>query len=117
MALKGSIAAETLQSVQTFLADCRSSLSGPGLDAITALLETLETGLIGELDPVYFLSSIDPGMGKALSVSMFLTAWKDRGYLPASSVLIGVSRLSEIRAYVDTSGLAETDFGVFTSDT
>jgi hypothetical protein len=117
MAFEGSIATEALQSVQSFLADHRSSLSGPGLEAITALLDTLEIGLIGELDPVYFLSSIEPGMGKTLSVSMFLKAWKDRDYLPASSVLIGVSRLSEIKAYVDASGLAETDFGILTSDT
>lgn len=116
MALEGSIAAEALQSVQSFLAGKLSSLNGPGLKAITALLETLEAGLIGELDPVYFLSSIDPGMGKTLSVSMFLKAWKGRGYFPASSILIGVSRLSEIKTYVDTSGLAETDFGVLTSD-
>jgi len=117
MALEGSIATEALQSVQSFLEDKGSSLSGPGLHAITALLETLESGLNGELDPVYFLSSIDPGIGKTLSVSMFLKAWKDRGSLPASSVLVGVSRLSEIEAYVDTSGLAETDFGVLTRDT
>lgn len=117
MALEGSVATEALHSVQSFLADNGSSLSGPGLKAITALLETLEGGLTGDLDPVYFLSSIDPGMGKTLSVSLFLKAWKERGFLPASSVLIGVSRLSEIEAYVRTSGLASMDFGVFTSDT
>lgn len=117
MAFEGTIAAQALQSVQSFLADKGSSLSGPGVKAITALLETLEAGLNGRLDPVYFLSSIDPGMGKTLSVSMFLKAWKDRGSLPAKSVLIGVSRLSEIRTYVEMSGLEATDFGVLTSDT
>ena len=116
MALEGSIAAEALQSVQSFLKSKGSSLDGPGLKAITALLETLEAGLNGDLDPVYFLSSIDPGMGKTLSVSMFLKAWKERGNQPASSVLIGVSRLSEIKSYIEPSGLADTDFGVLTSD-
>ena len=116
MAPEGSLSAETLQSIHVFLSKHGSSLSGQGLKALTALLETLETGLNGGLEPVYYLSAIDPGMGKTLSVSLFLKVWKDRGYLPTSSVLIGVSRLEEIRAYVRTSGLDQADFGVFTSD-
>lgn len=105
MASEGSLAATTLQSVHTFLSDNGSSLSGQGLEAVTALLDTLETGLSGGLNPAYYLSAIDPGIGKTLAVSMFLKAWKDLGYQPGSSVLIGVSRLSEIEAYVRTSGL------------
>jgi hypothetical protein len=116
MASEGSLAATTLQSIHTFLFDKGSSLSGQGLKAITALLDTLETGLSGGLDPAYYLSAIDPGIGKTLAVSLFLKAWKDRGYQPGSSILIGVSRLSEIEAYVRTSGLAAGDFGVLTSD-
>ena len=116
MVFEGPLAAAALQSVQSFLSDKGSSLAGTGLEAVTALLETLETGLNGELDPIYFLSAIDPGIGKTLSVSLFLKAWKDRGNLTASSVVIGVSRLDEIKAYVRTSGLGEGDFGVLTSD-
>jgi hypothetical protein len=116
MASEGSLADTSLRSIHTFLSDNGSSLSGQGLEAITALLDALETGLNGGLDRAYYLSAIDPGIGKTLAVSLFLEAWKDQRYQPGSSVLIGVSRLSEIETYVRTSGLAAGDFGVLTSD-
>ena len=45
--------------------------------ALVVLLETLEAGLSDNLSAHYFLSAIDPGIGKSLAVSKFLQAWKE----------------------------------------
>ncbi len=93
-----------------------SRLDGQGLVAISALLEALEDGLNGRLQARYYLSSIDPGMGKTLSMSCFLRAWKDEEFRPASSVLVAVGRLDHIGALISNAGLAQSDVAVVTSD-
>ncbi len=85
-------------------------------EAIKALLEALEAGLKGDLSPHYHLSAIDPGIGKTKSVSTFLQVWKSQGFIPASSVLIGLSRLQEIDSYLEDAGLDRQDFAVLTSN-
>lgn len=92
-----------------------SSLTGGHRKAIQALLQALEDGLRGTLGPHYHLSSIDPGVGKSLSVSKFLKAWKGEGFKPNSSVLIGLSRLQEINEFLEHSGLTKDEVAVLTS--
>lgn len=110
-----SLAELTLSAVTQRLEDIGSSLQGQGLEAIQALLEALEDGLTGSLPKAYHLSAIDPGVGKTLSVAAFLRTWKAHGFNPASSVLIGVSRLEEVRAYLRESELEHDDVAVLTS--
>lgn len=76
----------------------------------------LLTGQPPQGDPQYFLASLDPGKGKTEAVCAFLRAWKSLGFHPKGSVLIGLSRLDEIRAYIDRSGLAEEDFAVLVAN-
>ena len=111
-----TLADQALKQLSGILEKNGSSLSGPGHTAIGALLSALEAGLKNQLPPQYLLSSIDPGMGKTLSVAQFLRAWKAAGFVPASSVLVGVSRLEEIRTYLSHSGLTGQDVGVLTAD-
>lgn len=110
------LADQTLDRVAERLEGFGSSLSGDSRVAIHALLTSLEAGLRGELEPAYYLSAIDPGIGKTLSVATFLRAWKEGGFDPSSSVLIGVSRLEEIETYLEHAGLDRTDIAVLTSN-
>ena len=109
------LSASAMVDLEATLSTFGSSLSPEAHTAISALLSTLEAGLWGELPPSYYLSSIDPGTGKTLAVSKFLKAWKDAGFLPASGVLVCVSRLTEIVAYLVSSGLSQDDVAVLTS--
>jgi hypothetical protein len=110
------LAEEALSDAKAVLAEKGSCLEGAALDAISALLRTLEDGLHGRLSDNFFLASIDPGIGKTLSGSRFLKAWKDAGFTPQVGVLIAVSRRDEINTYIIQSCLAPEDFAVLTRD-
>jgi hypothetical protein len=109
------LAASALDGVQSFLQSGNSDLTGPGLQAVTALLRTLEDGLRSNLPGSYFLASLDPGMGKTLTVTEFLKAWKANGYSPSSSVLVCVARREEIGRYMTDAGLTKDEVAVVTS--
>lgn len=108
------LASSAMTDLKQHLASFGSSLSHDGHEAIAALLSTLEAGLSGHNDPLFYLSSIDPGTGKTLAVSLFLKAWRDNGFRPASSILVGVSRLEEIKTYMQASGLETHEVAVLT---
>lgn len=108
------LALEALKDAKAIVESNGSSIEGPAEEAIFALLNTLEDGLHGRLPNSFFLSSIDPGIGKTLSVSCLLKAWKGSGFTPAVGVLIAVSRLDEISTYAQQAALAPEDFAVLT---
>lgn len=116
MVCVSTLSAATISDITNVLIRNGSSLTGKGLKAVTVLIETLEAGLKGELEDQYYLSAMDPGMGKTLAVSRFLKIWRDRGYQPSSSVIIGVSRKQEIQGYMEASALQKDDVAVLTSD-
>lgn len=111
-----SLAQLTLAEVTKGLESNGSSLQGEGREAIQTLLQALEDGLSGSLPKAYHLSAIDPGVGKTLSVATFLRLWKAAAFQPASSVLIGVSRLEEVKAYIEAADLGSDDVAVLTSN-
>jgi hypothetical protein len=112
-----SLAAVTLAQVTDQLQQYgSSSLKGDHQVAVQALLKALEDGLTGNLSPEYHLSAMDPGVGKSLSVATFLKVWKGQGFTPSSSVLIGLSRLEEIKSYMREAGLDRGDIAVLTSE-
>jgi len=111
-----SLAQEALEQTRENLERFGVGLSISGAKALKALLKALEEGLRGRLPARYHLASLDPGTGKSCAVSSFLKAWKRRGFDPDGSILVGLSRLEEIEAYVRASGLGPSDFGVLTSN-
>lgn len=78
-------------------------------------MEACEKGLTGDLPPAYYLASVDPGHGKTLALAEFLKAWRERGFPGQGGVLIGVSRLNEIKTYIEAANLDPDQFGVLTS--
>jgi hypothetical protein len=111
-----SLSDTVITDILSFLHDNGSSLTDQGLIAASALVETLEAGLRGNLDREYVLASMDPGMGKTLTVSRFLKAWSDRGFDPSSSVLMAFARIEQIVEFIQSSGLATSDIAVLTGD-
>ncbi|VXD02886.1 hypothetical protein [Sphingomonas sp. 8AM] len=113
----GSVLAEkALKNLKAALTSFGSNLSPPAEMALSAVLTSMEAGLKGELPPSFYLSAVDPGNGKSLAVAMFLRAYKASGFLPANGVLVLVSRLAEIEAYLVSAGLDRNEVAVLTSD-
>ncbi len=84
--------------------------------ALRQVVDNLAAQAEGEAVPAFYLSSLDPGVGKTQAVVHFLRvlladlAFKDVG------VLILVSRRQEIAAYVRDAKLDPTQYAVFTGD-
>lgn len=94
------------------------AFDNPTATAIQAVLELLEAMLRGSEDPSaerYYLSSLDPGQGKTEAICTFLRTWRDRGFQPHGGVLVALSRVEEIEAYIDRSGLGDDEFAVLVS--
>lgn len=91
-------------------------LCGEQEEAFKPFLEVLELGLYGTLPPQFYLLSADPGMGKTTACIAFIKAWREAGFEPATSILVGISTLSDLLEFIEKTGLADNEFGVLTSD-
>jgi hypothetical protein len=111
-----SLVEPTLQAIITKLQLPPSVLTEQRFLAIRCLLEALEDGLRGRLGSDYHLSSLDPGMGKTLSVTSFLSVWRQAGFKPQGSVLIAVSTKREIETFIEGAGLSKAEVAVVTRD-
>lgn len=70
----------------------------------------------GDCPPKFYLSSLDPGVGKTQTIVHFLKALVAFPELADVGVLIGVSRIDEIWALADACDLPGDTYAVFTSD-
>ena len=90
---------------------------GPTLrEALEDVIDCLVRMAEGRCSPVYYLSSLDPGVGKTQAVVHFLRALLASPEHEHVGVLIGVARLDEVRAYVKAAELPGEKFAVLTSD-
>lgn len=116
--LPSSLALATYSSLLDTLAKRNGPLPDePTYQALFGLVKVLADMAEGEAPPSFFLSSLDPGVGKTTALIVFikeLLASKDHGDV---AVLVCVPRLDEIRRLVEEAGLNPTDFSVCTSDT
>ncbi|PTQ63721.1 hypothetical protein C8J45_105298 [Sphingomonas sp. PP-CE-3G-477] len=80
------------------------------------LIDHLDKGLRGELNPRYYLSSIDPGIGKTECYCSFIKSWKKMGFNPEGSILIAVHTKEEIRSIIRRCGLDSEDFACLTGE-
>ena len=114
--MPNTLHAIAFDQLSAYLNDKGSPLQGQHKDALKAFMETLEDGLRGKLEDKYYLLSLDPGMGKTRACVEFIRAWREQGYQPNSSILIGVSTLDELKSFVTASGLPSDEFGVLTGN-
>lgn len=86
------------------------------LEGLHNLLDTLSRMLTGDLSPKYYLSSLDPGVGKTSAIRFWLAA-----YLPTrdihgdTGVIICFDRLEEIEGFITATQLPEDSYGVLVS--
>jgi hypothetical protein len=111
-----SLSVIAFAQLSAFFDEIGSPLKGEHKQALRSFISVLDRGLNGELPAKYHLLSLDPGMGKTQACVHFLKAWREQGYQPSSSILIGVSTLEEISSFVLAAGLPKEDFGVLTSN-
>jgi hypothetical protein len=84
--------------------------------ALSDLAVTLEAMANGEAAPKFYLSSLDPGVGKTQTVSHFLDVLLSRPEYGHVGVLFCLARLSEIENLVHTIGIPADMFAVLTSN-
>lgn len=111
-----SIAQAAFRRLKTMLAEGGSFLSAEAEVALAVLLETMEAALERRLPPRFYLSSIDPGMGKSRAVIAFLGEFVRRRGEPDNGILVCLATRDEIRRMVEAADLPRDSFGVFTRD-
>ncbi|PWE28377.1 hypothetical protein DDZ14_19105 [Maritimibacter sp. 55A14] len=86
------------------------------IDALRGVVGTLEAMAERLSNDVVYLSSLDPGVGKTMSVIHFVQTLLNSPSHQHVGVLICFPRIDEIHRVVYEMGLAETDYAVFTQD-
>lgn len=86
------------------------------MSALKDAAQVIEDMANGECAPSFFLSSVDPGVGKTsmLEQSLYSLIYSPKHRVVG--VLVCVSRLDEIKKIVAQSSLQDTMFSAFTSD-
>lgn len=84
--------------------------------ALRELVATMAAMADGTAPPSFFLSSLDPGVGKTTTLIHFVQQLLRSQYHDDVAVLLCISRLEEIARLVEEMNLEEGDFAVLTSD-
>ncbi|ACH38761.1 hypothetical protein Gbem_1745 [Citrifermentans bemidjiense Bem] len=80
------------------------------------LQDTLTRMLSGDLDEKYYLSSLDPGVGKTSAIKAWLHVYlKRRTQYGDRGVIICFDRLDEIEQFIRSSAMPEDVYGVLVS--
>ena len=87
--------------------------SSDQLVALKAIQDCMTDMMSGEAGRIYYLSSLDPGIGKTSAIVTWIKAYLDAyGDDCPQGILICVDRLSEIRRYVEDCDLPQSSFAV-----
>jgi len=112
-----SLANQTLKGLREFFERHTNHRPSPAMwAALEDLAKTLEQMAEGRCEPGFYLSSLDPGVGKTQTITRFTKALMASPGHSDVGVLICVSRLSEIQSLVKDMGLDDEDYAAFTSD-
>jgi hypothetical protein len=84
--------------------------------ALRAVAETLQAMADGDADPLIYLSSLDPGVGKTQTYIHFIREMLEHPDYDGVAVIVCISRKDQIRAVVDEAKLQPDDFAVLTAD-
>jgi hypothetical protein len=112
----GRLSSSTIADLHDYFAEKHHRPSDDMWAALEDLAVTLEAVANDVAPAKFFLSSLDPGVGKTQTVSHFLNALLASPAHADVGVLICLARLSEIKNLVRDSAIPEDMFAVFTSD-
>lgn len=100
----------------TFFTRCGHKPSPSMVNALEDVARTIQDMAEGSAEPVYYLSALDPGVGKTRTLASALKVLVgDKAYADVG-VIVFLSRRSEIEVLVREIGLARHAFAVMTSD-
>jgi len=87
------------------------------LNAVLAIQNTLTLMLSGMATPKYYLSSLDPGMGKTTAILAWLGALLERREAyDNQGVMIALDRLDEIERYIDDGRIPQDCYSVLVGE-
>jgi hypothetical protein len=110
------LASETLVAVAHDFDRHSHRPSAAQWSALSSLAEALEDMAEGRAPSRFFLSSLDPGVGKTQTLIKFIDTLLASSVHGHVGVLLCVSRLSEVQRMVNDSGIPAEMLHVFTSD-
>lgn len=113
---EGNLVRATLQNLYETFNRLGLKPSHSSYHAFNQLADILVKGLTGKLDSSFYLSSLDPGVGKTQIICTFIQTWKQKGFKPSGSVLIAVSSKEQINDLVRRMSLDDGDYACLTSD-
>src|SRR5690349_18781651 len=109
-----SLQGRTLASLENYFRSVSHNPSAPMWAALEDLAGCLAAMRQRRLKPAFYLSSLDPGVGKTRTVVSFLRALVSSPEHDEVGVLLGVSRLAEAEALVRAAELPTDRFAVLT---
>ena len=86
-------------------------------EALADLVGTMEAMAKGTAPAKFYLSSLDPGVGKTTAIRFFIDVLLEKLWLQDVGVLLCVARLDEVRSLVESIGIPANMLAVLTSDT
>jgi len=111
------LAEKTLRELKATFARYDHNPSSAQWEALSDLARRLESAADGTAQPLNFLSSLDPGIGKTQTIIHFVKALLASPKHEGVSVLICLGRLAEIKSYVGDMDLDEGDYAVLVAET
>ncbi len=111
-----NLASRTIAALRRNFAEIGHAPTPEMWTALQDVANTLERMAEGTADPVVYLSSLDPGVGKTSTVIHFIRALLASPEHANVAVLVCVGRLEQIEAIVQVTALEPADFAVLTSD-
>jgi hypothetical protein len=112
----GDLALSGLRALKSTYDNFNIDLGPAGWEAISAIFGTLEAMAEEQLDPTFYVSSLDPGMGKTQVLIHFVKALiASKNHLDVSA-LVCIQRRDQISDIVQRVGLPTEAYAVLTSD-
>ena len=82
------------------------------MKALKAIPETLTLMAMDEAEPFYYISSLDPGIGKTTGISSWVKTMCNKGKFGHVGILLCLDRFNQIEAFLDSCNLAEEQYGI-----
>lgn len=94
------------------LRDFGSSLTPEIESSFDSLIKKMDEGFKGYLEPSFFLSSLDTGMGKSLCIKSFIKSLIISGSIWDAGIIICLQTKAEIKSFIEDCGLNREHFSV-----
>lgn len=113
---RSSLIERTLNSLDSTFRGRGLSLDAEMWQGLEAAIEVMANMAEGRCAPAYYVSSLDPGVGKTTAMVHFLRELMSSEGHRDVSALVCLGRLDQIKKVSEEAGLLETDYAVLTAN-